>query len=386
MKPQVRPIKIALLTSGDPRDRRFWSGTPYYMARALEKQMGPVSPLGPVEPKQRIVGKLLNRAARAFGKQYDYTHSIFMAKAHARAFAKKLSGQSFDLIFAPAASTEIALLETEVPIVYTSDATFARMVGYQPGFSNLLKHSVRQGNFIEQKAVSKAALLVYPTDWAARSAADDYSADPAKVFVVPYGANLDEVPGPEKVRLRKKTGRCRLLFLGMNWERKGGPIAFETLLQLEKAGLPAELTVCGCTRPRSVFHKALTVIPFLDKNDPVQSKHLSRLFLESDFLLLPTRYECYGVVFCEAAAFGLPVITTDTGGVSGVVREGENGYLLPYEAGGADYAQLIAEICADENRYNELVQKSRKEFEDRLNWDTWAQTVKRLLAEKLNLK
>ncbi|MCI0596450.1 MAG: glycosyltransferase, partial [candidate division Zixibacteria bacterium] len=101
MKPQVRPIKIALLTSGDPRDRRFWSGTPYYMARALEKQMGPVSPLGPVEPKQRIVGKLLNRAARAFGKQYDYTHSIFMAKAHARAFAKKLSGQSFDLIFAP---------------------------------------------------------------------------------------------------------------------------------------------------------------------------------------------------------------------------------------------------------------------------------------------
>ncbi|MCI0596961.1 MAG: glycosyltransferase family 4 protein, partial [candidate division Zixibacteria bacterium] len=102
--------------------------------------------------------------------------------------------------------------------------------------------------------------------------------------------------------------------------------------------------------------------------------------------LLPTRYECYGVVFCEAAAFGLPVITTDTGGVSGVVREGENGYLLPYEAGGADYAQLIAEICADENRYNELVQKSRKEFEDRLNWDTWAQTVKRLLAEKLNLK
>ena len=91
-------------------------------------------------------------------------------------------------------------------------------------------------------------------------------------------------------------------------------------------------------------------------------------------------------ISCEAAAFGLPVITTDTGGVSGVVREGENGHLLPYEAGGADYARLIAEIYRDDARYGELVQKSRQAFEERLNWDTWAQTVKRLIAEKLGLK
>ncbi|MGH8003433.1 MAG: glycosyltransferase family 4 protein, partial [Limisphaerales bacterium] len=128
------------------------------------------------------------------------------------------------------------------------------------------------------------------------------------------------------------------------------------------------------------------VIPFLDKNKPVQREELAKLFFESDFFLLPTRYECYGVVFCEAAAFGLPVITTDTGGVSGVVRNGENGYLLPYAAGGADYARLIAEIYRDDKRYFELVQKSRQAFEERLNWDTWAQTVKRLIAEKLGLK
>ncbi|MCI0596883.1 MAG: glycosyltransferase family 4 protein, partial [candidate division Zixibacteria bacterium] len=123
----------------------------------------------------------------------------------------------------------------------------------------------------------------------------------------------------------------------------------------------------------------------LDKNDPRQNERLTRLFLESDFLLLPTRYECYGVVFCEAAAFGLPVIAADTGGVSGVVREGENGHLLPYEVGGADYARLIAEIYRDDDRYYELVRKSRKLFEERLNWDVWAQTVKRLLAEKLGI-
>ncbi|HLG93255.1 MAG TPA: glycosyltransferase family 4 protein [candidate division Zixibacteria bacterium] len=380
-----RRPKIAFLTSGDPQSRRYWSGTPYHMARALEKHVGEVAFLGPVRPKRALLGKLANRAARVFGKQYDYTHSFFLAKAYARAFAQKLSGDNFDLMVAPAASTEIAFLKTETPILYTSDATFARMVDYQPGFSSLLKHSIRQGNFIEQKAVDKAALLVYPTDWAAQSAIQDYGADPAKVFVVPYGANLDGIPGREAVLQRKKSARCHLLFLGVNWERKGGPIAFETLLQLEKIGLPVELVVCGCTPPRSVYHKALTVIPFLDKNDPAQNERLSRLFLESDFLLLPTRCECYGVAFCEAAAFALPVITTDTGGVSGVVREGENGHLLPNEAGGAEYARLVAEIYRDEARYCELVRQGRKAFEERLSWDVWAQTLKRLSAEKLGV-
>ncbi|HEU4436540.1 MAG TPA: glycosyltransferase family 4 protein, partial [candidate division Zixibacteria bacterium] len=331
--------------------------------------MGEVAFLGPIRLKSGLFGKLVNRTARLFGKQYDYTHSLFMAKAYARAFTPRLHGQNFDLIFAPAASTEITFLESNIPILYTSDATFARMVDYQPGFSNLFKRSIRHGHFIERSAVRKAALLLYPTDWAAQSAVRDYGADPAKVFVAPYGANLDEIPAHEKVLQRKKSPSCRLLFLGVNWERKGGPIAFETLLQLEKMGLPAELVVCGCIPPARFSHRGMTVIPFLDKNDPEQAERLVRLFWDADFLLLPTRYECYGVVFCEAAAFGLPVITTDTGGVSGVVREGENGHLLPHEAAGADYARLIAEIYRNDERYYTLVRQSRKTFEERFNWD-----------------
>ncbi|MCI0330821.1 MAG: glycosyltransferase family 4 protein [candidate division Zixibacteria bacterium] len=352
----------------------------------MEKNVGEVVFLGPVRLKRKWLGKLANRTARMFAKQYDYTHNTFMSKAYARSFARKLAGQNFDFIFAPAASTEIAFLETKLPILYSSDTTFELMVNYYPGFSRLLPYSIREGNFVERKAVNKAALLIYPTDWAARSAVEDYGADPKKVHVVPYGANLDEVPEREKVLQRKKSERCRLLFLGVNWERKGGPIAFETLSQLEKTGIPAELTVCGCTPPASFSHQKMRVIPFLDKNDPAQSRQLADLFWESDFLLLPTRYECYGVVFCEAAAFGLPVITTDTGGVSSVIRNGENGYMLPYEAGGADYARLIAEIYGDNTRYYELVRKSRQAFEERLNWDFWAQTVRRLISQKFGLR
>jgi glycosyltransferase involved in cell wall biosynthesis len=128
----------------------------------------------------------------------------------------------------------------------------------------------------------------------------------------------------------------------------------------------------------------LTVIPFLDKREPDQLARFQALFRDADFFLLPTRADCYGIAFCEASSFGAPSIGTATGGVPGVVTEGENGHLLPYSARGADYASLIAEIYRDEERHLDLKRKSRRAFEERLNWDAWgaraAALIKNLLA------
>src|SRR5207248_2243957 len=99
--------------------------------------------------------------------------------------------------------------------------------------------------------------------------------------------------------------------------------------------------------------------------------HHLKLLMLTDFLLVPTRADCAPIVFGEADAFGLPVITTNTGGVSEIVRDGENGFLLPYGTRGVDYAEVIARIYSDDERYAELVQASRAAFEDRLNWDAW---------------
>jgi glycosyltransferase involved in cell wall biosynthesis len=380
-------LRIAFLTSGDARDRRFWSGTPHFMARALERNVGEVIFLGPANLRRKIAGRAANWAARRMlGKKYDHTHAAWMAKGFARFFLRKLSRLDLDVILAPAASTEIAFLKTEIPILYVSDATFVRMVGYYAGFSNLLDYSVREGNRIEGLAIKNSALSLFSCRWAAESAIADYGADPARVCVIPFGANLAEIPERETVLQRKKNKTCRLLFLARNWERKGGNIAFETLLKLEQGGLPAELTVCGCTPPSGLSHGRMTVIPFLDKNDPAQEQKLGELFLSSDLMLVPTRADCTPIVFCEAAAFGLPVIATDTGGVSGVVAEGVNGHLLPPEATGEAFARLIAEICRDDERYYQLVRSSRRAFEEKYNWDVWAQTVRKLISEKLGLR
>ncbi len=390
MYSQNKRLKIAFLTAIDPQDKRSWSGIFYYAAQALQKHCGELFYVGPAgsskeaAPAKKAVYKrvkyLLKKAAR---KYFIYDYHISVAKKFAQAATQKLAEETFDVIVAPATLTEAAFLDTDIPIVLMEDATFALLHNYYPEYSNLMQRSVRQLHTITARAIERASLLVYSSTWAARSAVEDYRAASEKVYVAPMGANIEQIPSQEKINGKKKSDKCNLLFVGVSWQRKGGEIAFETLLKLEEMGIQANLVVCGCTPPKTFSHPRMRVIPFLDKNDPRQYAELEQIYTDADFFFLPTRNECYGIVFCEANAFGLPVIATDTGGVSEIVRNGENGFLLPPDARGADYAEVIAKIYRDDQHYNDLVRASRAAFDERLNWDAWGMTVNRLVTDML---
>ena len=313
-----------------------------------------------------------------------YYHGALVAQRYGKIATQRLARERFDVIVAPTGAPETAFLKTDIPIILAQDATFGLLHDCYPVFSNLLAASFRELDTIEKCATRNAKALIYSSSWAARSAIEDYDADPAKVHVVPMGANIEETPCQDIILQRKRSERCHLLFVGVDWHRKGGDIAFETLLELEEMGIKAELTICGCIPPKQFTHERMQFIPFLDKNDPEQRKRLAQLYLEADFLLLPTRNECFGIVFCEANAYGLPVITTQTGGVPEVVRNEENGFVLPLAARGDEYARVIASVYQDDECYARLVYTSRAAYDERLNWDAWGKAMSTILSEVVN--
>ena len=83
------------------------------------------------------------------------------------------------MLFAPIASSELSGLETDLPIVYASDATMKLLVetyGYE------MTPEVRQVNErVERSAIERAKLLLYSSHWAAESAMADYGAKPDKI-------------------------------------------------------------------------------------------------------------------------------------------------------------------------------------------------------------
>jgi len=379
-------LKIAYITPYDPENRRAWSGLVYYMAQALQKHCGDVSYLGPVYLVEELAGKILNRSMQFLAKKrFPHYISFLLARRYASIFAKRLAKQEFDVIIAPSGVTSIAFLNTEIPIVLVEDATFALLYNYYPNYTALPERSRVEAETVTQLAIEQAHLVIFSSYWAAQSAIEDYRAEREKVHVIPFGANFEDLPGREVTLAKKKGECCKLLFVGVKWEGKGGDIAFETLEKLEEMGVAAELIVCGCTPPGRLIHKNMKVIPFLDKNQAAQRRQLKQLYMMCNFLLLPTRYDCTPIVFSEASAFGLPIITARTGGVSEIVRDGENGFVLPYEAKGAEYAEVIARVYREEQEYEALVRSSRATFEERLNWDTWGRAMKELLTKQISL-
>ena len=352
------------------------------MARALERHAGEVVYLGPVPSLVRFVGHVRSALSRRlFGRQYDFLHTRMLAREYAWRFRPRLSG--IDVIFTPFGSTQIALLDTGIPIVYASDTTFALMRDQYPSFAGLSSTNAGHADEIERLALARSAAFTTSSQWAADSAQRDYGVAPERIHVVPYGANLDAPPA-QAVELVKPTvladGRCRLLLIGVNWEWKGGPIAHEALQRLRAAGVDAELTVVGCEPPPEFDRTHMRVFPRLDKRVAADREQLHQLLLHSHFLIHPTRFDCSPIVVCEASAHGTPALVSDTGGVAAVLRPGVNGELLPFDARGAEFAARILALRQNPLRYATLVRSSRELFEERLNWDHWGRRLGDIIA------
>lgn len=374
-------MKIGLLHRSDVENIKTLSGVPFYMGKALERNVGEVIYLG---PDKSMLSSLIEKAGLAIsrcsqatiGKRISPDHNRILSKRLAKVFNTRIRESGCDVIFAALASVEIAYLDTDLPIVYVSDLNWADMVDYYPSCTSLFEFARQEGESIERTALAKAAALIYPSTWAANTAYAHYGVPVEKVHIVPYGANLEQVPPREMALNRRISETVELLWVGVDWERKGGVIAFDCLKELTVKGINARLTVCGCIPPPKYENQHLRVIPFLNKSVPDDLDKLSQLYLDAHIFLFPTRAEAFGVVLCEASAHGLPCLTRNTGGIGGAIIDGENGFLLPPDASGKDYAQKVMWMIENPLEYQKLVSGSRDAYEHRLNWDAWGRAVK----------
>ncbi len=381
----MKKIRVGFLSAQNQNclDRSVWSGISYYMQAALKKRDLEIIYIGDRSGPsywRRLIKPMWNRKNPEIGSP----EFIEEDRKFAAMVKRQLVKTPCDVIFAPVAGRELMSLETPVPIVSLSDVTFKVL------------HKVYALNVDEQKyqwemnkeslSIAKSSRVIYSSEWAANSAINDYDADASRVSVIPFGANLDDIPANYAGFLERQTACCRLLFVGKGWQRKGGDLAFQTLLALEKKGVDVELTVVGNIPPAEVRHDRLTIIPYLNKRDPKQRQQLRDLFLQANFFVFPTRADCSPIVTCEANAFGLPVITTDVGGIPSIIKSGKNGYMLPLTASAEDYANVISEAFSDKESYQKLVISSRKEYDTRLNWDCWAESVHAVILDLLNGK
>jgi glycosyltransferase involved in cell wall biosynthesis len=383
-------MKLAYVTTYDARKltgSNEWSGTGYYIAQSLKKQSLAVEYMGPL--KDSIALKTIRKLKRHYydilpKKSYQKDADPLTLKYYASQVAKKLSKTKSDLVFS-AVVNPIAYLECELPIVFWADGTFANIQNFYPLYSNLPQEVIHDWHQMEKLALQKCKLAIYSSDWAAKSAIYDYGADPTKVKVVPFGANIENTLSFETVKdaiESRPSDRCKLLFMAVDWFRKGGDVAYQVAEKLNQSGLKTELTVVGCqpsiTGKLPDFVKTLG---FISKSTDEGKKQIQQLFLESHFLILPTIADCTPIVFCEANSLGVPCLSTTVGGIPTTIHNDINGQLFDKNADIVEYCNYVTDIFAKYSSYKTLALSAFHEYQSRLNWSSAGKTVKNLLME-----
>lgn len=377
-----RPL-IALVTEDDPRDKRSWSGTNHFLWKALLNHVGEVELLGPFTPQPlRFICSAFNfLTLRLFGKRFDYRHSNLMRKAYGKYFTRRLAGKKYDFVLVSASISSAAGIKTSAPIVYINDRVIAGAMNYHKVLTQLFAFSKRQSLQNDKTAIVNSTVSVFCSDWAASAAKEIHGFSSDKVKMIPFGANLEIAPAvPVDVDFPAEV--IRLLFVGVNWEDKGGATAYDSLMSLINSGINAELHVVGCTPPDEFNHNKVKVHGFLNKNVAADFVKLTELFRTSHFFVLPTKYEAYGLVFCEAAAYGVPALAPATGGITTIIDDNITGFLFPPSAKGDDYAAKIRTLIANPSQWQEMRKAAHERFKTKLNWDAWGESMKAVLREK----
>lgn len=153
----------------------------------------------------------------------------------------------------------------------------------------------------------------------ARSLIRDYSIRPERTMVAGAGCNAAPEPNvsPDPVRFHRK----RILFVGIDWERKGGPVLVEAFRRVRAVHPDAELVIVGCAPRLNVA--GCTVVGRVPLAD------VPKFYRSSTLFCMPTRIEPFGLVYIEALAHGLPIVATRIGALPDFEDRGRCGRLVP---------------------------------------------------------
>ncbi len=245
------------------------------------------------------------------------------------------------------------------PFVVYTDWTHALQARHSPLTS---ARTAARRRSLEAETARLARHVFTTSEVARRSFIEDYGCDPQSVTAVGGGANT-LAAGPRSA----PNGPPRALFVGYDFERKGGGLVLDAWPEVRRRVPDAELLIAG-PRPRTAGESGVRWL------GPVERKDLPALYRSATAFVLPSQLEPWGFVFHEAMGQGVPCIGARAFAMAEIIDEGASG-LLVAPGDRAQLAAALVELLGDRARAQQMGEEGRRRVA--ANY-TWSKVVERM--------
>jgi glycosyltransferase involved in cell wall biosynthesis len=228
--------------------------------------------------------------------------------------------------------------------------------------------------FILRQVLCQAATVQCQTEDWADFVVSKYGVQKSRTVVIPPGTKFNAPWRPKS----KISTPVRLLFVGRLTKQKNVPMLLEAMrIYKERFDPEFRLKIVGDGELREDIMEWIEETDLADHvslSGPLFGGDLQNAYEESDIFVLPTLYESFGVVFIEAMAKGLPIVTTNVASVRNVVVDRRNGLLTDTDA--ESFCLAIRALVTDASLYSSI---SATNLEDVGKYD-WDRIVDKVLS------
>ncbi len=286
-----------------------------------------------------------------------------------------MGGEPFDLVHAHdwlAGDAAITLRDRYgLPLVATIHAT---EYGRNRGIHNELQQRIHQ---LDARFAVQATRVICCSNYMANEVNTLFKVPRSIVHVLPNGVDPSNLGRPKQLVPGKPdtvSGEKTVFFIGRLVPEKGVQVLLEAIALL-LPHIPELKLLVGGIGPYEAYLRSK--VRELGLNDRVvflgyldESRRNQYLKL-ADVAVFPSLYEPFGIVALEAMAAQVPVIVSDTGGLSEVVSHGMDGYKAP--PGRPDLlAYYIREILINPGLARDLSRQAWKKVLTVYDWQSIA--------------
>lgn len=253
-------------------------------------------------------------------------------------------------------------------VVSYHDGNLATLLASPYGFPPIHRRHTDAALKYERDLYRRLDLIMPMSRWLADSFVRDNGVPSKKVVPVGAGVNLPRI----KQIVAKDYSAPRILFVGKDFERKGGPVLLRAFARVRREIPDAELTVIGPVLPDPP--SGVRCLGFVSKSNAAGVEQLLSEYERATVFAMPSLYEPYGIVFAEAMAHRLPCVGTDNCAMPEIIKHGETGYVVPVRDDAA-LAQRLLELLRDPLACRQMGDTGYEKYTREHTWDAVTQRM-----------